>query len=89
MSWRKLKSFLDPIFYKLQASSKTLDFIIDTASGDHPIDLYMPLLKTSGVFVIVGFPSEIKIHPANLIIGKSIPAGTSVILIFNRFDKKV
>lgn len=61
---------------QIEASSKTLDFIIDTASGDHPIDLYMPLLKTSGVFVIVGFPSEIKIHPANLIIGMKSIAGS-------------
>lgn len=58
---------------QMEASSKSLDFIIDTASGDHPIDLYMPLLKTEGVFAIVGFPSEIKVHPANLILGmKSI-----------------
>jgi len=61
---------------QIEASSKTLDFIIDTASGDHPIDLYMPLLKTAGVFVIVGFPSEIKIHPANLIIGMKSIAGS-------------
>ncbi|PQP98743.1 putative cinnamyl alcohol dehydrogenase 1 [Prunus yedoensis var. nudiflora] len=36
---------------------KSLDFIIDTASGDHPFDPYMELLKTGGVLVLVGFPS--------------------------------
>uniref|UniRef100_A0A0C9QR47 TSA: Wollemia nobilis Ref_Wollemi_Transcript_13217_1318 transcribed RNA sequence n=1 Tax=Wollemia nobilis TaxID=56998 RepID=A0A0C9QR47_9CONI len=61
---------------QMEASSKTLDFIIDTASGDHPIDLYMPLLKTAGVFVMVGFPSEIKIHPGNLLIGMKTIAGS-------------
>ncbi|KAL6280759.1 hypothetical protein ACE6H2_017640 [Prunus campanulata] len=43
---------------------KSLDFIIDTASGDHPFDPYMELLKTGGVLVLVGFPSEVKISPA-------------------------
>lgn len=48
---------------------KSLDFIIDTASGGHPLDPYMELLKTGGVLVLVGFPSEVKISPANLNIG--------------------
>eukprot|EP01018_Ginkgo_biloba_P012886 Gb_22523 [translate_table: standard] len=61
---------------QMEASSKTLDFIIDTASGDHPIDLYMPLLKTAGVLVIVGFPSEIKVHPANINVGMKTIAGS-------------
>ncbi|XP_056174028.1 probable cinnamyl alcohol dehydrogenase 1 [Syzygium oleosum] len=33
---------------------KSLDFIIDTASGDHSFDHYMSLLKTGGVLVLVG-----------------------------------
>ncbi|CAK7357524.1 unnamed protein product [Dovyalis caffra] len=37
-----------------------LDFITDTASGEHPFDPYVSLLKTAGVFVLVGFPSELK-----------------------------
>lgn len=52
-----------------QALAKSLDFIIDTASGDHPFDPYMSLLKISGVLVLVGFPSEVKFSPANLILG--------------------
>jgi hypothetical protein len=53
----------------LQALDKSFDFIIDTASGDHPFDLYMSLLKISGVLVLVGFPSEVKFSPASLILG--------------------
>ena len=53
----------------LQAEAKSLDFIIDTAAGDHPFDPYMSLLKTGGVLVLVGFPSEVKFHPASLNIG--------------------
>jgi cinnamyl-alcohol dehydrogenase len=53
----------------MQALCKSLDFIIDTASGDHPFDPYLSLLKTAGVFVLVGFPSEVKFSPASLNIG--------------------
>lgn len=46
-----------------------LDFILDTASGDHPFDPYMSLLKPNGVYALVGFPSEVKFSPASLNIG--------------------
>ncbi|CAK7357528.1 unnamed protein product [Dovyalis caffra] len=55
---------------QMKAYSKSLDFIIDTASGDHPFDPYMSLLKTAGVFVLVGFPSEVKFSPASLLLGE-------------------
>lgn len=58
-------------FY-LQALGKSLDFIIDTASGDHAFDPYMSLLKIAGTYVLVGFPSEIKISPANLNLGMQL-----------------
>lgn len=48
-----------------QAISSSLDFIIDTASGDHPLDPYMLLLKI-GVLALVGFPSEIRLSPGSL-----------------------
>ncbi|KAJ6376668.1 hypothetical protein OIU76_025759 [Salix suchowensis] len=54
---------------QMKALHRSLDFIIDTASGDHPFDPFMSLLKTAGVFVLVGFPSEVKFHPASLNIG--------------------
>ena len=47
----------------LQSAAKSLDYIIDTASGDHPFDPYLSLLKFDGIMVLVGFPSEIKISP--------------------------
>lgn len=61
---------------QMSAQAKSLDFIIDTASGDHPFDPYMSLLKTSGILVLVGFPHEIKLHPANLILGAKTIAGS-------------
>lgn len=50
----------------MQNLAKSFDFIIDTASGDHPFDPYMALLKTAGILVLVGFPREVKFSPANL-----------------------
>ncbi|GMH15804.1 hypothetical protein Nepgr_017645 [Nepenthes gracilis] len=49
--------------------ARSLDFIIDTASGDHPFDPYLSLLKTAGVYVLVGAPSEVKLSPMSLFIG--------------------
>lgn len=48
---------------------KTLDFVINTASADIPFDQYLSLLKSGGVLSLVGFPSEVKFHPASLILG--------------------
>ncbi|KAF3430967.1 hypothetical protein FNV43_RR25697 [Rhamnella rubrinervis] len=49
-----------------QSLAKSFDFIIDTASGDHPFDPCMALLKTVGFLVLVGFPREVKFSPSNL-----------------------
>ena len=53
----------------LQALAKSFDFIINTASGDIPFYPYLSLLKTAGVLVLVGFPSEVKFSQASLIMG--------------------
>jgi len=56
----------------LQSLKNSLHFIVDTASGDHPFDPYLSLLKVGGVMAIVGFPSEIKMHPASLNLGNPL-----------------
>ncbi|CAI0441869.1 unnamed protein product [Linum tenue] len=61
---------------QMKALYKSLDFIIDTASGDHPFDPYMSTLKTGGVLVLVGFPSEVKFSPASLLLGSRTVAGS-------------
>jgi cinnamyl-alcohol dehydrogenase len=47
-----------------------MHFIVDTASGNHPFDPYLALLKVGGVMVLVGFPGEIRVQPATLNLGK-------------------
>lgn len=61
---------------QMSALAKSLDFIIDTASGDHPFDPYMSLLKTAGVLALVGFPSEVKINPGSLLLGMKTISGS-------------
>lgn len=61
----------------LQAASNSLNFIIDTASGDHAFDPYMSLLKTGGTLVLVGGPSEVKLSPLSLIKGMKSISGSA------------
>ncbi|XP_030550024.1 probable cinnamyl alcohol dehydrogenase 1 [Rhodamnia argentea] len=64
---------------QMSALSKSLDFIIDTASGDHPLDLYMSLLKIGGVLALVGNPGkELKLSPLSLLMGMRSISGSAV-----------
>lgn len=60
----------------MMTMSKSLDFVINTASGDIPFDPYLSLLKTAGILVLVGFPSEVKFSPGSLIMGMRTIAGS-------------
>ncbi|KAJ6839145.1 putative cinnamyl alcohol dehydrogenase 1 [Iris pallida] len=62
---------------KMQSLANTLDFIIDTASGDHLFDPYLSLLKVYGVLVLVGAPSEVKARPGNLLHGARSISGSA------------
>ncbi|GMN42882.1 hypothetical protein TIFTF001_012088 [Ficus carica] len=63
---------------QMKALANTLDFIVDAASGDHSFDLYMSLLKSTGVLALVGYPSEIKLSPASLLLGMKTISGSAV-----------
>ncbi|GAB2265021.1 cinnamoyl-Coa reductase [Dionaea muscipula] len=57
---------------------RSLDFIIDTASGNHPLDPYLMLLKPKGIIVIVGAPKSMNFSPVNIILGLNTIAGSAV-----------
>ncbi|KAM7501667.1 hypothetical protein LguiB_000571 [Lonicera macranthoides] len=61
---------------QMTAASNSLNFIIDTASGDHAFDPYMSLLKTGGTLVLVGAPS-VKLSPISLIRGMKSISGSA------------
>lgn len=64
---------------QMAAMAKSLDFIIDAASGDHPLDQYMSLLKIGGVLTLVGVPcEEIKLNPFSLLMGMRSISGSVV-----------
>ncbi|PON40648.1 Alcohol dehydrogenase superfamily, zinc-type [Parasponia andersonii] len=51
---------------------------IDAASGDHSFDLFMSLLKNTGVLALVGFSSEIRLNPSSLRMGMKTISGSIV-----------
>ncbi|GAA0167605.1 oxidoreductase [Lithospermum erythrorhizon] len=55
--------------------ARSLDFIINTASGNIPFDMYLSLLKVNGVLVLAGVPKEVKFGPGSLIWGTKTIAG--------------
>jgi len=54
-------------------------FIIDTVSAQHDMNVYLGLLKTDGVMICVGVPSQAApIHPFSIIGGRKSFAGSSI-----------
>lgn len=57
----------------------TFDFIIDTVSVAHNFNLYLSLLKTNGVHICVGVPSEpYEIPPFGIIDGRKSIVGSGI-----------
>ncbi|XP_024317696.1 probable cinnamyl alcohol dehydrogenase 1 isoform X5 [Brachypodium distachyon] len=61
---------------QMESLKSSLHFIVDTASGNHPFDPYLSLLKVGGVMALLSFPEEIRIHPATLNLGARTLAGS-------------
>eukprot|EP00386_Alphamonas_edax_P002193 GDKI01006579.1.p1 GENE.GDKI01006579.1~~GDKI01006579.1.p1 ORF type:complete len:371 (+),score=127.93 GDKI01006579.1:57-1115(+) len=76
----KAKGFInssDPA--AMQAAAGSLDFIIDTVSGDHPIDPLVNLLKLDGTLVFVGAsPDALKFAAFGLIMRRRKVAGSLI-----------
>lgn len=57
----------------------SFDFILDTVSGKHDINLYLQLLNRKGVMVLVGLPSEpTQLNVGNLILGQKNLTGSLI-----------
>jgi cinnamyl-alcohol dehydrogenase len=54
----------------LKAAGGSLDFIVDTASGIHPLDPYLSLLKYEGIIAVVAAPPEMRFMPTLLFMGR-------------------
>ena len=64
---------------QLKSVKGYFDFIIDTVSAQHDMNAYLRLLRTDGVMICVGVPSEAApIHPFSIIGGRKSFAGSSI-----------
>jgi uncharacterized zinc-type alcohol dehydrogenase-like protein len=62
---------------QVAAVKSSFDFIIDTVSAKHDLNLYLGLLKTNGTLICVGAPAEPYEIPAfSLLAGNKIIAGS-------------
>ncbi|KAK0608306.1 hypothetical protein LWI29_028684 [Acer saccharum] len=62
--------------HQMKGMTRSLDFIVDSASGNHSFYLYLSLLKTKGVLALVGYPNEIKLTPHPLLSGMRSISGS-------------
>ena len=64
---------------QVKAAAGSFDFILDTVSAQHDINMYMSMLKTDGTHVLVGVPSQpLPVHPFSVIGGRKSFAGSSI-----------
>src|SRR5258708_3974743 len=67
----------DPV--QLKAVTGYFDFILDTVSADHDMNLYLSLLKTNGTHICVGAPPEPSpLHSFSVIVGRKSLAGSMI-----------
>jgi len=64
---------------QIDAVRGSFDFILDTVSAEHDMDMYLSLLRTSGTQICVGVPSQpYAIHPFSLLGGRKSIAGSGI-----------
>ncbi|TKC10153.1 NAD(P)-dependent alcohol dehydrogenase [Pedobacter polaris] len=63
---------------QLKAVKGSFDFILDTVSADHDMNMYLSLLRTNGVHIVVGVPAPYPIHPFSLIGGRKSLVGSGI-----------
>jgi uncharacterized zinc-type alcohol dehydrogenase-like protein len=64
---------------EMQKHANSFNFILDTASAQHDINSYLPLLKRNGTFTLVGAPPQpFPIAAFNLIFGRHSLAGSGI-----------
>lgn len=63
----------------IKDNSQKFDFIIDTVSAEHDLNLYLKLLKRDGKMILVGLPTvPPQLQVGNLIFGRKTLAGSLI-----------
>jgi uncharacterized zinc-type alcohol dehydrogenase-like protein len=64
---------------QLESVTGYFDFILDTVSAPHDLNMYVALLKTKGVHVCIGVPpAAYELYPAGLIFGRKSIVGSLI-----------
>ncbi|WP_183557997.1 NAD(P)-dependent alcohol dehydrogenase [Mucilaginibacter sp. SP1R1] len=63
---------------QLKAVKGSFDFILDTVSAEHDMNMYLSLLRTNGTHICVGVPPAYSIHPFSLLGGRKSVAGSGI-----------
>lgn len=62
---------------QLATVTRSFDFIVDTVSANHDINLYLSLLKTNGIHIAVGAPTQpLQINAFSLLAGNKSVVGS-------------
>ena len=64
---------------QVEAAKNTFDFILDTVSAEHDINMYMSMLKTDGTHICVGVPPKpTPIRAFSLLNGRKSLSGSGI-----------
>lgn len=64
---------------QLKSAKGSFDFILDTVSAPHDVNMYMSLLKRDGVHICVGLPpTPFEVHGFSVVMGRKSLAGSSI-----------
>jgi uncharacterized zinc-type alcohol dehydrogenase-like protein len=63
---------------QVKAARHTFDFILDTVSADHDINMYLNLLKTDGAHICVGAPPKPAEIKAFSLLSRKILTGSGI-----------
>ena len=64
---------------QLNAVKGSFDFILDTVSAEHDMNLYLSLLKTNGTLICVGVPTKpYSVQPFSLLAGRKNMMGSGI-----------
>jgi uncharacterized zinc-type alcohol dehydrogenase-like protein len=64
---------------QLQSVTGSFDFILDTVSAPHDLNMYVGLLKTKGVHICIGVPpAAYELYPMGLIFGRKSIVGSLI-----------
>ena len=64
---------------QVKAVKGSFDFILDTVSAEHDMNMYLSLLRTNGTMMCVGVPSKpYSVHPFSVLGGRKSLAGSGI-----------